>query len=398
MPKRLRAQEKIRRVTTTLRRQEPDRVPLCDFFWGQFVERWRQELGLPADAEPCRYYDMDYVIVGPNSDPQIMPFEVLRETEDEIVVRTGFGAVVRKVHRYPMPEFMSWDLDSIDKLQTFEFDDPWDERRYFAWGDDLINGVGDGFARNTDPFVERVRLWAGDFMVFGSLCDAYEQLWRMIGPERALLWIGLYPEDLGRFVERLGDFLVRCAEAQIRAAEGMLDGMYYWGDVAYGGGMFFSPRYWRRYFLPIAARLCSVAHEHNLPVIYHNCGDARAIFEDLIDAGVDAIHPLEAKAGLDVREMKGLYGDRVAFVGNLDVTVLSQNERGAVRQEVLRKLDAASGGGYIPQSDHSIPGSVAGETYDYVVSLIRSHGAYPLRAAEDAGIDRAARVAPQSQV
>ena len=45
---------------------------------------------------------------------------------------------------------------------------------------------------------------------------------------------------------------------------------------------------------------------------------------------------------------------------------------------VLGKLNAAKGGGYIVQSDHSVPGNVSGENYDFVVKLVREHGVYPL--------------------
>ena len=41
---------KLDRMNKTLRHQEADRVPISDFFWGAFLERWREELGLPADA------------------------------------------------------------------------------------------------------------------------------------------------------------------------------------------------------------------------------------------------------------------------------------------------------------------------------------------------------------
>ena len=39
---------KLERLNAALRHQEPDRVPISDFFWGSFTERWRQELNLPA--------------------------------------------------------------------------------------------------------------------------------------------------------------------------------------------------------------------------------------------------------------------------------------------------------------------------------------------------------------
>ena len=68
---------KLDRVNRALRHQEPDRVPISDFFWGSFIQRWRQELGLPDDANPYYYYDLDWIVTVPNMDPWIRPFETL---------------------------------------------------------------------------------------------------------------------------------------------------------------------------------------------------------------------------------------------------------------------------------------------------------------------------------
>ena len=93
--------------------------------------------------------------------------------------------------------------------------------------------MGDGFARNSPPWVETVRSLHPDIPVYGSVCEAQEMLWRIIGLENVMLWIGLYPDEVGRFVERLGEFALGLAQAQIQAAGGLLDGMVIWGDVAY---------------------------------------------------------------------------------------------------------------------------------------------------------------------
>jgi uroporphyrinogen decarboxylase len=140
---------KLDRMNQTLSHQEADRVPVSDFFWGSFIDRWRQEGGLASDADIYRYYDLDWRVTRSNRDPHIQPFEVLRETDEEIVVRTGYGAVVRKIFRYPMPEFLSFATDTIEKMLAFEFDDPWDPRRYFSPGDNQTGGIGDGFERNS---------------------------------------------------------------------------------------------------------------------------------------------------------------------------------------------------------------------------------------------------------
>jgi len=106
------------------------------------------------------------------------------------------------------------------------------------------------------------------------------------------------------------------------------------------------------------------------------------IFEDLIEVGVDGYNPLEAKAGLDVVELKRRFGSRWAFNGNIDVRVLASNDRRLVRREVLRKLNAAKGGGFILQSDHSVPDNVAASTYEYMIELAREYGTYPLELGE----------------
>jgi hypothetical protein len=64
---------KLERMNTTLGHREPDRVPISDFFWGGFIRRWRQELHLPADANPYYYYDLDWIVTVPNMDPWIRP-------------------------------------------------------------------------------------------------------------------------------------------------------------------------------------------------------------------------------------------------------------------------------------------------------------------------------------
>ena len=57
-------------------------------------------------------------------------------------------------------------------------------------------------------------------------------------------------------------------------------------------------------------------------------------------------------------------------------------DRAAIRREVLRKLNAAKGGGFIFQSDHSVSSAVSGHTYDYIVKLVREHGTYPIHLEE----------------
>lgn len=374
--------KKLERMNKALRHEEPDRVPVSDFFWGGFTKRWKEELNLPPDANPYYHYDLDWIVTTPNMDPKIQSFETIKENENEVVIKTGFLTTIRKKYDFPMPEQIDWDIDSIDKLEALEFDDPWDKRRYFEIGDNQIAGVGDGFTRNSPAWVDTVKdLWK-DFPTYGSIIEPNECLTRLIGQYNAMFWMGMDPDRFGKIVNRIGAFYLECAKAQIEAVNGLLDGFVIWGDVAYKSGMFFDPVYWREYFKPWVKAIINHCHEKGIPVIYHGCGNVKSIFADHVEMGTDAYNPLEVKAGMDVVELRKEYGHQIAFCGNSNMQVWEEGDKNNIKTEVLRKLNAAKGGGLIFQSDHSVSSGVSGHTYDYIVKLVREYGKYPLELGE----------------
>ena len=83
------------------------------------------------------------------------------------------------------------------------------------------------------------------------------------------------------------------------------------------------------------------------------------------------MNPLEVKANMDVLDLRRRFGHRMGFCGNSNIQVWETGDREAIRREVLTKLNAARGGSYIFQSDHSVSSAVSGETYDYIVKLVR---------------------------
>jgi len=373
---------KTARIIAALEHRECDQVPVGEFFWTNFVRRASEELSGGTDFDPYRYFDLDMVVLNPNMDPHIQPFGVLEDDGENITVKTGWGATIQRVSDYPMPRYLAFETETIEQMEAFEFDSPSDPRRYQDSIDDQINGVADTLTFALPSWLERVNSYANDFCVFGSVCEAHEVLWRIIGPENALVKMAETPDAIARFVERIGDFMVGIAREQILQADGKLAGLYVWGDVAYRNGMLFSPSYWREVFKPQLKKICDEIHRHGLKVIYHGCGNASVLYEDMIEAGIDGYNPLEAKAGLDVVELKRKYAGRLALNGNIDVTVLASGNREAIRREVLYKLNAAKGGGFIFQSDHSVPDNVAPKDYAYAIDLLREYGRCPLQLDE----------------
>ncbi|HSW44325.1 MAG TPA: uroporphyrinogen decarboxylase family protein [Phycisphaerae bacterium] len=377
-----RRQTKIARIIAALEHHESDRVPIGEFFWTNFIRRAKREKQLPDTFDPYRHWDLDMIVINPNMDPHLTGIQVREKSNERTVVETGFGATIELRGSCPMPMYRDFATVTCEQMAAFRFDDSADERRYTARLDDQINSIGDTLNLGLPSYVERVNAYAGDFCVFGSVCEPHEMLWRIIGTENALLKIAEEPAKVAAFIDKLGDFLVGIVKAQVDIVGDKLTGMYVWGDIAYVKGMFFSPDYWRRVYKPQLKRICDAIHAAGLKAIYHGCGNASAVYDDMIEAGVDAYNPLEAKAGLNVVDLKRRFANRWAFNGNIDVRVLATNDREQIRREVLTKLNAAKGGGYIFQSDHSVPDNVDFDSYDYAVRLVREHGRYPLQLGE----------------
>lgn len=360
---------KIQRLRDALAYRRPDRIPAGEAFWTGFLRRCRALWG--EDFDPYRAFDLDYVIMVPNLDPRIQEFEVLSQEGEDIVLRTGFGATIRRSGDKPMPHFESFSVNRPEEMADFAFDAPDDPRRFFAGGDDQLNGVGDALGRNLPSWEDRLKPYVEDFAIFGGICEPYEYLWRIIGSENALIWMASEPEALGAFIDRVGEFLLGALRAQIAAGAGRLAGMYIYGDVAYRNCMLFSPRDWRRFLRPHVKALIDACHEAGLMVVYHGCGNATAIFDDLVELGLDAYNPLEAKADLDVVKLRDQYAGRLAFVGNIDVRVLEKGDPELIRQEVRYKAQAGYEGGWVFQSDHSVSSDVAPESYALAIETLR---------------------------
>ena len=327
------AKDKVARILAAMDHKELDRVPMGEFFWTNFIRRAKSDAKLGDDFDPYRHWDLDMVVVNPNMDPHITGIQVIEDSAARKLVKTGFGATIERKSTYPMPHYADFDTKTCEQMEAFEFDDPSDRRRYFEVIDDQVNAVGDELNLGIAPWIDRVNSYADDSCVFGSVCEPHEMIWRIMGTENVLIKLAEEPDRMAKFIERIGDFAVGLVNAQAAAAKGKVTGLYVWGDIAYDHGMFFSPDYWRKVYRPQLARICDACRKNGLRKIYHGCGNATPVYDDMIAAGVDGYNPLEAKAGLDVVDLKRRYGNRWTFVGNINVQVLATNDR----DKVLRR-------------------------------------------------------------
>ena len=129
-------------------------------------------------------------------------------------------------------------------------------------------------------------------------------------------------------------------------------------DLGFQDGLMISPQAYRNFIKPRHQKYFQLMHEMSpAKVLFHTCGSVVDIIDDLIEIGVDAIHPVQVSAaGMESRKLKEKYGDRLVFWGGVDTQyILPRGSISEVKAEVERRIkELGENGGYILGAVHNI--------------------------------------------
>ncbi|MBQ3669125.1 MAG: methyltransferase [Clostridia bacterium] len=150
------------------------------------------------------------------------------------------------------------------------------------------------------------------------------------------------PELVHAVNDRIVNFYLKANEIFYKGAKGRLDSVIIGNDMGTQRGLMLSPDLIGEFVLPGCRLLTNQAHDYGIKVIYHSCGSIVPIIASLFDCGVDAVHPIQAKAaGMSAEELKAKFGDSASFVGGMDTQDLLVNgsaEDVKARVRELRQL------------------------------------------------------------
>ncbi len=167
--------------------------------------------------------------------------------------------------------------------------------------------------------------------------------------------------------------------AYLYAQVGLPAGSWFNEDLGYKNGLLASPKVLAELMFPYYKELVEFFHTYDLPVVLHTCGSAAEALPLIIEAGFDALHPIERKAkDNDPFVFAEKCGDDLAFVGGMDVRVLETNDKETIRREVAAYIEGmkSRGARLIFASDHSISTRVSYQSYLYAVQVYREHMLY----------------------
>lgn len=195
------------------------------------------------------------------------------------------------------------------------------------------------------------------------------------------LALSLYdePKLVEKVFDKVGEILTEITDIAADLCGDALGALWLSDDIAYTEGTFFSPSVYRKFLFPWYKKFGEICKKYDVPYLYHSDGRLWEIINDLIDCGVNAIHPIEPKA-MDIRKVKEEYGDKLCILGGLNLDYpLSRGTPQAVEEEVKRLIkDVAPGGGYCLGSSNSITEYVPLENYKAMLESCRKYGRYPI--------------------
>ncbi|MBC8235503.1 hypothetical protein H8E77_38640 [bacterium] len=129
-------------------------------------------------------------------------------------------------------------------------------------------------------------------------------------------------------------------------------------DLGFQDGLMVSVETYRELIKPRHQKYFQLFHDLSpAKVFFHTCGSVADILDDLIDIGVDVLHPVQVTAaGMDPESLKKRYSGRLAFWGGIDTQhILPHGTVEEVKSEVERMIETlGAGGGYVLSAVHNI--------------------------------------------
>jgi len=240
---------------------------------------------------------------------------------------------------FAVDEFgVKWSTNKIDRgapvgpclrspsLTGYSFPDPSKTSRF--------EGLDIWCKSNTDNFTI---IWVGDL---------WERAVFMRGMEDLLLDIYVNPEFVHALMRKLTDYILETMKIMFEGFE--FDAIAVSDDYGMQNSLVMSPDCWRTFVKPYLSEIYSYAKTNGRKVFHHTCGYVYPIIADLIDIGLDILHPIQPET-MDIFSLKREFGKHLTFNGGINTQkLLPYGTESEIRAEIRRlKEEMGAGGGYI---------------------------------------------------
>ncbi len=332
------------RLCATLRHEIPDRIPTFEWFIDTAVGRALTGSDDPLDV--VERLDLDAVNIRPDYARRFLNAQTF---EDEWGVR-------RQLTGDCIPAVVAQPLADVTRHRDFTFPDPSSDHRFAT------------LRRAAARFGDRHALVL-------NLRDGFSDLRDLLGYEEALMAPLAEPEAARDFLERIVDYNLALAAHAVRACGVRVIATT--DDVAMAAGPLFPPDVYAEVLLPPFRRAIQGFKALGCLTIKHCDGNVLPLIDGWLEAGIDALDPIDPGAGLTMADMRQRYGRRLALKGNIDcVNTLCTGTAEEVREEVRRCIADAGPAGLIVSSSNTIHRGVKPENYRALLEALRTFGTF----------------------
>ena len=158
---------------------------------------------------------------------------------------------------------------------------------------------------------------------------------------------------------------------------GLLDGFALCADYCFNVNPFYSPSVFAELIAPCLKKTVDTYRDMGYYTIKHTDGNIMPIIDQIVQCGPDALHSLDPQGGVDLGEVKRLYGDKVALCGNVNCGLLQTGTEEEVIADVHRSLrQGMEGWGYIFCTSNCAYTGLSLERYELMNRIWRDEGIY----------------------
>jgi uroporphyrinogen decarboxylase len=336
------------------------------------------ELGRGFAEESCHWADW----VLPDGSPCQMPawaqpqWEggqwVLKGKSGRVIGRMPPGALYFEQCYWPFLEH-----DDLDRLDEALEDVIWVAMRsppgplvLLPDGDRVLAEGARALRRRSDRAI--IGLFGGNLLEIGQFLYRNDNFLALLAGD---------PDRAREVLDRLVEMHLANLERYLRLVGDSIDVILFGDDLGMQSGPQVSPRMYRDLFKPRHARLWRRAKElAGVKVMLHCCGGVRPLLADLIDAGLDAINPVQISCkGMDAAGLKRDFGSRLTFWGGGCDThaILAHASPAEIREHVRRQIEILKpGGGFVFQQVHNILADVPPENVIAMLDAAYEFGGY----------------------
>jgi len=168
---------------------------------------------------------------------------------------------------------------------------------------------------------------AGDvYRASGLWTCFYHNVMDLFGMEDYMVKMYTHPKVVHAVTDHVCQFYYDGNERFFKAAGDLVDGFFFGNDFGTQLDLICGPQQFDEFIMPWFRKFTEQGHRHGHQVILHSCGSIFKVIDRLIDAGVDCLHPLQAKAAnMDAATLTKHFKGRIAFLGGIDTQDLLVN-------------------------------------------------------------------------